>query len=87
MANTRVVGAVIAKLLRALRWTANARYSTMHLIGYSLGAHVAGYAAERIRSIGRISGKHILPYIFRQAGQHKHYKMHVQIKEHFSHEN
>ena len=55
-ANTRVVGAMMAELMKALQSNAQASYATMHLIGHSLGAHIAGYAGEIISGIGRISG-------------------------------
>ena len=28
----------------------------VHLIGHSLGSHIAGYAGERVKGLGRISG-------------------------------
>ncbi|KAK3602036.1 hypothetical protein CHS0354_015027 [Potamilus streckersoni] len=56
-ANTRVVGALLSVLMEALIGVAPEGYSKrMHLIGHSLGAHVAGYAGERIQETGRITG-------------------------------
>lgn len=55
-ANTRVVGAETAVLVQAMI-SAGANASMMHLIGHSLGAHIAGYAGERVPHIGRITGK------------------------------
>ncbi|XP_069128522.1 inactive pancreatic lipase-related protein 1-like [Argopecten irradians] len=55
-ANTRVVGAIIAKLLEMLHNSARLSYSRVHLIGHSLGSHIAGYAGRRVHGIGRITG-------------------------------
>ncbi|KAK3089709.1 hypothetical protein FSP39_005811 [Pinctada imbricata] len=55
-ANTRVVGAVIAKMMEGLHSTAHAAYSNMHVVGHSLGAHIGGYVGERIHGLGRITG-------------------------------
>ncbi|XP_045158432.1 inactive pancreatic lipase-related protein 1-like [Mercenaria mercenaria] len=55
-ANTRVVGALIAQLITSLLMSAGAQFSDMHLIGHSLGAHIAGYAGKRVKGIGRITG-------------------------------
>ncbi|KAK7115671.1 pancreatic lipase-related protein 2-like [Littorina saxatilis] len=53
-ANTRVVGAQIATLIKTL----GVDPANVHLIGHSLGAHVAGYAGEKFLSkkIARITG-------------------------------
>ena len=56
-ANTRVVGAEIAVFVSSLNHvlgTSNAKY---HLIGHSLGAHIAGYAGSRLPGLRRITGK------------------------------
>ena len=34
----------------------DAQPEDMHIIGHSLGSHVAGYAGERLRYLGRITG-------------------------------
>ncbi|OQV26056.1 Inactive pancreatic lipase-related protein 1 [Hypsibius exemplaris] len=54
-ANTRIVGAVVARLISTLHSKFGQDLSTVHIIGHSLGAHVAGYAGERMK-IGRITG-------------------------------
>lgn len=55
-ANTRLVGAEIAVMIRKLQKVFKANVSTFHIMGHSLGAHVAGYAGERIPGLGRITG-------------------------------
>ena len=55
-ANTRVVGALIARFITQLRTTAQAQYGDFHMIGHSLGSHISGYAGERIPGLGRITG-------------------------------
>ncbi|GFU39335.1 pancreatic triacylglycerol lipase [Nephila pilipes] len=55
-ANTRVVGAEIELMVKALEKNAGLKRSEMHIIGHSLGAHIAGYAGERLKTLGRISG-------------------------------
>ncbi|KAL4237011.1 hypothetical protein ACF0H5_005395 [Mactra antiquata] len=55
--NTRVVGALIANLITSLKVSASALYRDMHIIGHSLGAHIAGYAGHRVPGVvGRITG-------------------------------
>ncbi|XP_076440985.1 pancreatic triacylglycerol lipase-like [Babylonia areolata] len=55
-ANTRVVGAMIAQLIQFMQNVTSARPEDMHIIGHSLGSHVAGYAGERLTHLGRITG-------------------------------
>ncbi|GBM18059.1 Pancreatic triacylglycerol lipase [Araneus ventricosus] len=55
-ANTRVVGAEVDLLIKALEKNLNLKRSNMHIIGHSLGSHVAGYAGERLKTLGRITG-------------------------------
>ncbi|XP_046330859.2 pancreatic lipase-related protein 2-like isoform X2 [Haliotis rufescens] len=54
-ANTRVVGAVTAELVKTLH-SVGAAYSNFHLIGHSLGSHISGYVGEIVHGLGRITG-------------------------------
>jgi len=55
-ANTRLVGLEVANLIVVLVEEHQAEAGDFHIIGHSLGAHIAGYAGERIPGLGRISG-------------------------------
>ncbi|CAM2117782.1 unnamed protein product [Caretta caretta] len=54
--NIRVVGAEIAYFINTLMKMFRYCPSHIHIIGHSLGAHVAGDAGRRIRGIKRITG-------------------------------
>ncbi|CAD6230544.1 GSCOCG00006812001-RA-CDS [Cotesia congregata] len=55
--NTRLVGLEIAYLIKYLHIKYGLKLNDVHLIGHSLGAHIAGYAGEKLHGkIGRISG-------------------------------
>ncbi|GFX84403.1 pancreatic triacylglycerol lipase [Trichonephila clavipes] len=56
VANARVVGAHVAKLIRHLMENKGAIPQSFHLIGHSLGGQVSGWAGERIPDLGRITG-------------------------------
>ncbi|XP_047367708.1 uncharacterized protein LOC124956236 [Vespa velutina] len=51
-ANTRLVGRQLAKLIRNLE----VPQEKVHLIGFSLGAHVAGFAGAELGNVSRITG-------------------------------
>jgi pancreatic triacylglycerol lipase len=55
-ANTQVVGAEIARLVNTLITSHGISADNFHMIGYSLGSHIAGYAGSRISGLGRITG-------------------------------
>ncbi|KAH6940548.1 hypothetical protein HPB50_000569 [Hyalomma asiaticum] len=55
-ANTRVVGAELALFIRKLKDAFGADPKRMHIIGHSLGAHIAGYAGANTTNLGRITG-------------------------------
>ncbi|XP_076811941.1 pancreatic triacylglycerol lipase-like [Clavelina lepadiformis] len=54
-ANTRVVGAQLALLMEKLETYTGALPRNFHIMGHSLGAHIAGYAGERLSRLGRIT--------------------------------
>ena len=55
-ANTRVVAAIVGKLVALLRDEFLVDLKNVHLIGHSLGAHICGYIGTRVPGIGRITG-------------------------------
>ena len=59
-ANTFVVGAETALLLKNLHNNHGLKYSDVHIIGHSLGAQTAGHVGHAIPHIARISGNNIL---------------------------
>ncbi|KAG8186239.1 hypothetical protein JTE90_008765 [Oedothorax gibbosus] len=56
VANTRVVGAKLAKLINFIINNTGTTAASFHIVGHSLGAHIAGYAGERIDGLSRITG-------------------------------
>uniref|UniRef100_A0A2S2NSL3 Pancreatic lipase-related protein 1 n=1 Tax=Schizaphis graminum TaxID=13262 RepID=A0A2S2NSL3_SCHGA len=55
-ANTRLVGKQVAMLIAGLASKANLPVENVHLIGFSLGAHAAGYAGAELKNLSRITG-------------------------------
>ncbi|KAF2349789.1 Lipase/vitellogenin [Trinorchestia longiramus] len=61
-----VVGKEIAQLLRQLEQLKSLKNSYVHIIGHSLGAHIAGFAGKNVDSpIARISGLDPAGLLFR----------------------
>ncbi|KAJ7993143.1 hypothetical protein DPEC_G00269370 [Dallia pectoralis] len=55
--NTKMVGEEIAHFIDWLKEVTNVPLENLHLIGYSLGAHVAGFAGSHASNkVGRITG-------------------------------
>ncbi len=59
--NSRLVGAQVAYLLKKIFQQSSIVDKNVHIIGFSLGAHVAGFAGKRLikdgYKLGRITGK------------------------------
>ncbi|GBM18041.1 Pancreatic triacylglycerol lipase [Araneus ventricosus] len=55
-ANTRVVAAEVAQVVKALEKHFGAKREEFHVIGHSLGGHIAGYIGARLKTLGRITG-------------------------------
>ncbi|XP_054708915.1 pancreatic lipase-related protein 2-like [Uloborus diversus] len=55
-ANTRVVGAEVALMVQTLEKYKGIKREDCHIIGHSLGSHIAGYAGARLKTLGRITG-------------------------------
>ncbi|EDO45128.1 predicted protein, partial [Nematostella vectensis] len=54
VANTRLVGAQTARLLQILEERSGRKLAYVHVIGFSFGAHVAGYVGRRMKKRGRM---------------------------------
>lgn len=54
--NTRLVGKQLSVLLKGLIEQAGLSSKSLHLIGFSLGAHVAGFAGAELGNLSRITG-------------------------------
>ena len=57
----RLVGLEVARLVEILRTDP----AKVHIIGHSLGAHIAGYAGERIKGIDDIDDNDDVDDVFR----------------------
>ena len=55
--NTRLVGAMIAELIKFLISQTQSSPDLYHVIGFSLGSHIAGYAGSRLNQDGLIVGR------------------------------
>ncbi|GIX78365.1 pancreatic lipase-related protein 2 [Caerostris darwini] len=53
--NTKVVGKQLALLLRNIMMQTGAKPNNFHLIGHSLGAHIAGFAGKIVKNLRRIT--------------------------------
>lgn len=55
-ANARLVGKQVAMLISGLNEKLGLPLQNVHLIGFSLGAHVAGFAGAELKNLSRITG-------------------------------
>lgn len=55
-ANTRLIGKQLASLMKNLQNHKKLDLSRVHIIGFSLGAHVSGFAGSELPGLRRITG-------------------------------
>ncbi|XP_054152598.1 pancreatic triacylglycerol lipase-like [Oppia nitens] len=56
-ANTKVVGPVLALFIEDIKAAVDINLNDVQILGHSLGAHIAGYAGQRLNGkVGRITG-------------------------------
>ncbi|XP_065076755.1 uncharacterized protein LOC135700239 [Ochlerotatus camptorhynchus] len=72
-ANTRLVGRQLAYLLKGLEKHNKLNMSRVHLIGFSLGSHVAGFAGMELKGLQRITGLDPAGPLF--ESQHPHARL------------
>ncbi|GBM27109.1 Pancreatic lipase-related protein 3 [Araneus ventricosus] len=56
VADSRAIGVQVEQLITFLHERLDVDMGKVHIIGHSLGAHVGGYAGERLPKLGRITG-------------------------------
>lgn len=56
-ANTRLIGKQLSFLMKDLVRYKKLELSHVHIIGFSLGAHVSGFAGSELPGLKRITGK------------------------------
>ncbi|KAL4658864.1 lipoprotein lipase-like [Arapaima gigas] len=70
--NTKVVGENVAHFISWMQNTTGLSLENLHLIGYSLGAHVAGFAGSHLSNkVGRITGLDPAGPVFEGAHAHR----------------
>lgn len=55
-ANTRLIGKQLASLMKNLQSHKKLDLNRVHIIGFSLGAHVSGFAGSELPGLRRITG-------------------------------
>ena len=66
--NTRLVGAQLALLIESLSRHFKTNINSLtHIVGFSLGAHVAGFAGTQLKNLSRITGNVIFSGHFKRS--------------------
>ncbi|CAG7827736.1 unnamed protein product [Allacma fusca] len=74
VANARVVAAQVVLFLEYLTETKGERLGDIHIIGHSLGAHIAGYIGKRFPGVAKITGLDPAAPLF--DGFHREVRLH-----------